>query len=174
MGAEHIAHYFVPARFICLLLHLFGLFTLITPNGKRNSIEATIYPPKFDPDNTEYLKQFNAASNAFDSALAWAITFCLFELLSMTAGFVSISSPLLSCFSVVVHGLGTLLLFFTVFDGWAYTAFNNFIFWITSFLPFIIEVLLDCIIFRDNVRRLIIKCYDLCAPLVKKAFPKRD
>ena len=79
MGAEHIAHYFVPARFICLLLHLFGLFTLITPNGKRNSIEATIYPPNFDPDTTEYLKQFNAASIAFDSALASAITFCLFD-----------------------------------------------------------------------------------------------
>ena len=174
MSGAHIGHVFVPARFIFLTLHLFGLFTLITPNGKKNSIDVTIYPYEYDVNNELYNAQYTAASTEFDTALVWAILMCLSELLSMTLGFVSISSPLLSSLSVVIHSLGTVLLFFTVFDGWAYTTFTNYIFWYTSFVPFMLEVLLDIIIFRDNVRYGCRYCYDLVAPFLNRIKCKRD
>ena len=174
MSGTHIGHLFVPARFIFLTLHLFGLFTLITPNGKQNSIDVTIYPYEYDVNNELYNAQYVAASTTFYTVLVWAILMCLFELLSMTLGFVSISSPLLSSLSVVIHSLATVLLFFTVFDGWAYTTFTDYIFWYTSFLPFILEVLLDIIIFRDNVRHACRRCYGFAAPLLNKLVTKND
>ena len=85
-----------------------------------------------------------------DTALVWGILFCIFEMISMTIGSISIESPLFSCVSVAIHFVAAILLFFTIFDGWSYLTYTNYIFWYTSFVPFVLEVLLDIMSYRDT------------------------
>ena len=150
MGARHVAHVFVPARFVCITLHLFGLFALITTDGKKNSIEVTIYPFRHDVNNELYNAKVQSATLEMDTALVWGILFCIFEMISMTIGSISIESPLFSCVSVAIHFVAAILLFFTIFDGWSYLTYTNYIFWYTSFVPFVLEVLLDIMSYRDT------------------------
>ena len=70
MGGRHVAHVFVPARFVCITLHLFGLFALITTDGKKNSIEVTIYPFRHDVNNEMYNAKVQSATLEMDTALA--------------------------------------------------------------------------------------------------------
>ena len=127
MGGRHVAHVFVPARFVCITLHLFGLFALITTYGKKNSIEVTIYPFRHDVNNEMYNAKVQSATLEMDTALVWGILFCIFEMISMTICSISSRAPHFHA-RVAIHFVAAILLFFAIFDGWSYLTYINYIF----------------------------------------------
>lgn len=136
----HVAHRYVPLRFLCIMIQLVVTVALYLDrerslySGLDYARELTAAPRDgwTIPAGrkvviTEYsVDQIATANRWFNLLVGGSIACLVVELFGFFTGY-SILSPLVCCLSIFFHVLGCVTTFMTVTDGWYYPYF-----WLTA------------------------------------------
>ena len=139
MGRDaHLAHTYVPIRFVIILIHF--MFTLTVAMNPRDNVLAGIpwskrQPyPNGGPGSEEY-----TATALLTTQLAVSLCLLVLEFALFIRPGYSILYPLVSLSSILLHGAGCWLTFFFLWEGWYYT-FYAFILVTCVAIPAVIEI----------------------------------